>query len=161
MKATFLVSGVFVHRRHGQRSFVVANEEGDQLRRLFVAGIGRYLVDPVRRLVEALSRLVNGLGAATPPGSESRPVPRIRLRCRDGCAACLLLRARSSLRRRSRAGGCRPAVAARARKRRDGSPLRRIAQRKGVRSSQCYQRQLQSSAMRHEMNRKACSFDLS
>ena len=55
---------VAVHRRHGQWRFMVANEEGDQLCRLFVAGIGRYLMDAVWRLVKAFPRLEYGLGAA-------------------------------------------------------------------------------------------------
>ena len=44
--------------------FMVADEEGDQLRRFPVAGIGRYLVHPVRRLVEAFPGLEDGLRAA-------------------------------------------------------------------------------------------------
>ncbi len=58
------MSRAAVHGRHGQYRFVVANEEGDQFRRLFVAGISRYLVHPVRRLVEAFPRFEYGLGAA-------------------------------------------------------------------------------------------------
>ena len=52
-------------RRHAQRRFVVANEEGDQFGRFPVARIGRDLVDAVGRLVEALARLVNSFRRAT------------------------------------------------------------------------------------------------
>ena len=63
-----------VHGWHGQRSLMVANKEGDQFRRFLVTGIGRYLMDPVGRLVETLARLVNCLGGATFHLKPDRPL---------------------------------------------------------------------------------------
>ena len=61
-----------VHGRHGQWRLMVANEEGDQLCRFFVAGIGRYLMDAVRRLVEAFPGLEDDSG---PPFTWKRIAP--------------------------------------------------------------------------------------